>query len=79
MLVNDVSAGVCCWSPYEADITKLCRKGNNKIEILCTTTAEPSMVLEEIILVSQGVSEYHDEVSPRPVGINAAPVITVIE
>ncbi|MBQ9939740.1 MAG: hypothetical protein IJO96_09455 [Oscillospiraceae bacterium] len=79
VLVNDVSAGVCCWSPYEADITKLCRKGNNKIEILCTTTAEPSMVLEEIILVSQGVSEYHDEVSPRPVGINAAPVITVIE
>jgi len=79
VIVNGVSAGVMCWHPYEADITSLCKQGENKLEIVYTTTSEAAMVLEEMVYISQGVSEYRDKVAPQAIGSATPPVITIIQ
>ena len=78
VIVNGKSAGMLYWNPYELDITEFCRSGENTVEIKISTTLEPTMVIEEIRLVSQGFAEYSDEVGPRTVGLLSAPVLTVI-
>lgn len=78
VIVNGKSAGMCYWRPYEVDITEFCKQGVNTIELHVTTTLEPTMVTEEIVLRSQGFAEYRDEVGPRTVGLLSAPIITVV-
>ncbi|MBQ3050237.1 MAG: hypothetical protein IJC94_09815 [Oscillospiraceae bacterium] len=77
VVVNGKSAGTCCWAPYEVDITDLCKQGENRIELHITTTLEPTMIIEEIVLISQGFSEFREDVEARTVGILAAPEITI--
>jgi len=79
IIVNGVSAGVCCWHPYEADVTSLCKQGENKIEIIFTTTYEPTMILENIQYIAQGIYEYKEDVKPQQVGTNTPPEITIIK
>ncbi len=79
VIVNSKSAGTYCWKPYDADITSLCKKGENQLQIRITTTLEPTMVLEEIVLCGQGFAEYREEVSAKTVGLLDTPVITVIK
>ena len=77
IIINGTSAGIYCWQPYEADITALCHPGENSIEIRFTTTYEPTMILENIVYISQGISEYREDVKPQEVGTNTPPVIQV--
>ena len=77
VIINGKSAGIHYWKPYEADITSLCQKGENTVDIRITTTLEPTMVLEEIVLCGQGFAEYREEVSAKTVGLLAAPEIIV--
>lgn len=79
IIVNGTSAKVCAWAPYEADVTHLCKKGINSVDIVFTTTNEPMMVLEEVKYIVQGVSEIHEDVKPQEVGTNTPPVITIIK
>ncbi len=78
IIVNGVSAGTYCWQPYEADVTDLCKVGENTIDIIFTTTHEPTMVLQDVRLVEQGVAEIFEEVTPQAVGTNTPPVMTII-
>lgn len=79
IIVNGVSAGTYCWRPYEADITSLCKAGENRVEVVFTTTFEPTMILENIQYIAQGIYEYREEVKPQVVGTNTAPVIKIIK
>ena len=78
IIVNGISAGVYCWKPYKADITRLCKPGENSIEIIFTTTYEPTMILENIVYIAQGISEYREDVKPQEMGTHTPPVIRVI-
>ncbi|MBQ9938483.1 MAG: hypothetical protein IJO96_03025 [Oscillospiraceae bacterium] len=79
VIVNGVSAGRYCWRPYVADITKLCKQGENILELKFTTTMEAEMVIEEVELVSQGFSKFKDEASIKDAGLLSAPKLTIVK
>ena len=77
VIVNGVSAGTYYWKPYLADITKLCKQGENIIEFKVSSTYEPTMVLEEAVLLAQSFSEYLGEAKIKNAGITGEPTLTV--
>ena len=79
VIVNGVSAGRYCWKPYVADITKLCKQGENTLQLKFTTTMEAEMVIEEVELVAQGFSKFKDDASIKDAGLLSAPKLTIVK
>jgi len=77
IIVNGASAGKLYWQPYEMDITQLCHEGENSLELRLTSNMSPTMVVEEVVLIRQGVSEYRDEAPAQKAGLFAAPRLTI--
>jgi len=75
VLVNGTDAGTLYWKPYELDITKYCQAGRNDLELKFTSTYAPTLVIENIKLVSQGMSAYDDNLPVQTAGLLSAPVL----
>jgi len=75
--VNGREAATLPWSPYEADITSLCKQGTNRLAITFTSCYASLMEIEKVTLLGQGVTVYDAKSDVVDSGLQSAPVISI--